>query len=486
MSAAGVSKRGKGRPRKEVNAIDSAVKVQREKNRQAQSLFRARRRATEVENELRISQLEKTVERMGDTFLTLVNHVVRSNQKRKDLELAERLQESINTFLTLAASSSDQGGDSINTRNHGDIRQPTLQGVRNPGNEERAGLAAFVEDTSSSQQVSASSAWNPQNSGKLWNLRDQFDPPPFMFSERIGPPANLLGNGWTGGLPFPHKSTLGQAVGHPVTQSMSTLIIQATLYYVYYILLEANDPSRSDAAMSIFRYALKSHSRDELLSNIRWFLGPGQRETYRLGIAEFQILNTQGRDKFPMLNPAVYSHALSDIWVQKQHSSSLDQTLLNASGVESYLLQRGLRRITHDILEIDLEQHDSYREVQPETKSTRTPNLINANVFFPTVPEGGSRVAAIPTQRAHTTRTQFLRAKPEGKSAIVLNVSSRAAHMRFPRHGWSGYSGSKLGQARIFEHIRFKHPEVRFINYHPGSVQSDGFIRSGASQPQLA
>ncbi|KAL7945474.1 hypothetical protein V8C42DRAFT_323252 [Trichoderma barbatum] len=78
---------------------------------------------------------------------------------------------------------------------------------------------------------------------------------------------------------------------------------------------------------------------------------------------------------------------------------------------------------------------------------------------------------------------QFLRAKPEGKNAIVLNVSTLAAHMRFPLHGWSGYTGSKLGQARIFEHIRYEHPDVRFINCHPGSIESDGFTKSGASEP---
>lgn len=82
-----------------------------------------------------------------------------------------------------------------------------------------------------------------------------------------------------------------------------------------------------------------------------------------------------------------------------------------------------------------------------------------------------------------TVTQQFLRAKPEGKSAIVLNVSTLSIHMRFPLHGWSGYTGSKLGQARIFEHIRFEHPEVRFINCHPGCIESDGFTKSGAAAP---
>ncbi|KAK3353796.1 hypothetical protein B0T25DRAFT_581489 [Lasiosphaeria hispida] len=75
------------------------------------------------------------------------------------------------------------------------------------------------------------------------------------------------------------------------------------------------------------------------------------------------------------------------------------------------------------------------------------------------------------------------RAGQTGEKAVVLNVSSMAAHMRFPLTAWSGYNGSKMGQARIFESLRFEHPDVRFINIHPGQIESDGFTASGAPLP---
>ncbi|KFY94153.1 hypothetical protein V498_04020 [Pseudogymnoascus sp. VKM F-4517 (FW-2822)] len=78
---------------------------------------------------------------------------------------------------------------------------------------------------------------------------------------------------------------------------------------------------------------------------------------------------------------------------------------------------------------------------------------------------------------------QFLKALDRPKNAIVLNVVSAAAHIRFPLSGWSGYSASKLAQARVFEYIRFEHPDVRFINVHPGVVDTDGFKRCGAAVP---
>ena len=77
----------------------------------------------------------------------------------------------------------------------------------------------------------------------------------------------------------------------------------------------------------------------------------------------------------------------------------------------------------------------------------------------------------------------FLQSLKPGQNAIVLNVSSFAAHMRFPLIGWSGYNGSKMAQARIFENIRFEHTDVRFVNIHPGCLDTDGFTRSGAPAP---
>ncbi|KFY34067.1 hypothetical protein V494_07087 [Pseudogymnoascus sp. VKM F-4513 (FW-928)] len=78
---------------------------------------------------------------------------------------------------------------------------------------------------------------------------------------------------------------------------------------------------------------------------------------------------------------------------------------------------------------------------------------------------------------------QFLKAPSRPKNPTVINVVSMAAHTRFPVSGWSGYGTSKMAQARILEHIRFEHPDVRFINAHPGLVDTDGFARCGAPVP---
>jgi len=78
---------------------------------------------------------------------------------------------------------------------------------------------------------------------------------------------------------------------------------------------------------------------------------------------------------------------------------------------------------------------------------------------------------------------KFLQTKAVPKDAVLLNVSSMAAHMRFPLTGWAWYNGSKLAQVRLFENIRIDHHDIRFINVHPGNNESDGFTCSGASVP---
>ncbi|KAJ9136857.1 hypothetical protein NKR23_g9492 [Pleurostoma richardsiae] len=75
---------------------------------------------------------------------------------------------------------------------------------------------------------------------------------------------------------------------------------------------------------------------------------------------------------------------------------------------------------------------------------------------------------------------KLLRAKGQDRSAVVLNVFTMNTHVHFPLLGWSGYPASKMAQLRFFGTVRFEHLEVRFVSIYPGSVQTDGFGKTGA------
>ncbi|KAL7940641.1 hypothetical protein V8C42DRAFT_336944 [Trichoderma barbatum] len=66
---------------------------------------------------------------------------------------------------------------------------------------------------------------------------------------------------------------------------------------------------------------------------------------------------------------------------QKTHNSSIHQTILNASGVETNLLSRGARKITTDMLKIELEPLVESSEVKRETSLAMQFNLLNGDLF---------------------------------------------------------------------------------------------------------
>lgn len=72
---------------------------------------------------------------------------------------------------------------------------------------------------------------------------------------------------------------------------------------------------------------------------------------------------------------------------------------------------------------------------------------------------------------------QFLKSASPG--GVFVNISAAAAHINPSLPGFSGYSGSKIGAARVVETLQLEHPGFRFYNVHPGVVESDMLIKSG-------
>lgn len=73
---------------------------------------------------------------------------------------------------------------------------------------------------------------------------------------------------------------------------------------------------------------------------------------------------------------------------------------------------------------------------------------------------------------------QFL-ASARGPGAVFVNISAGAAHINPTLAHFSGYSGSKIGAARVVETLQLENPDFRFYNVHPGIVASDMLTKSG-------
>jgi NAD(P)-dependent dehydrogenase (short-subunit alcohol dehydrogenase family) len=66
------------------------------------------------------------------------------------------------------------------------------------------------------------------------------------------------------------------------------------------------------------------------------------------------------------------------------------------------------------------------------------------------------------------------------KGATVINITSGAAHIPYIP-GYSGYSASKLGFAKIMEYVQYenKERELRVFNLQPGAVETDMTRKAG-------
>lgn len=70
--------------------------------------------------------------------------------------------------------------------------------------------------------------------------------------------------------------------------------------------------------------------------------------------------------------------------------------------------------------------------------------------------------------------------KVASENAVLINVSSGVAHIRYMTPGAS-YAGSKVAGVRLMDHIAVENPHLRVYNLQPGVIQSGMSHKSGLS-----
>jgi hypothetical protein len=196
---------------------------------------------------------------------------------------------------------------------------------------------------------------------------------PESFSKQDNPKlsfeSNIFGNGWgdrvaTAFLDLP----TGPQPGFD-DFPLGFKIIHSTLQLAYHALFGSpNMPP--GAARRLFGYSLRYHPRDEILFNIRWFLGPGYLEMYRLGNISYgggnfaHVFKAAAREHIGELNLAVDADALQNEGVGDPQNSPF----MNANAVEGYLRSRGIRYINADVVELSMPQrHLHYSDQLSDT-----------------------------------------------------------------------------------------------------------------------
>ena len=349
----------RGRPRKAEDGEDELIKVRcsaeetrsreltiaqkrRARNREAQLVFRVRKQAVQQSQEQHIRRLEETIQRISSAFLGLADTMLQSDTAITDPSLMEELGRTTENIADLARSLDD--GQESETSPAAEV--PTV---------DEAATATTV--TSAPPSIDSRSA-GPTTGVLVTHA-------PILNT-------NIFGNGWFGQVAsnFPH---LAECTVTPLPSvsdfPLAVKIIIATIHIGYQALFETiqlpGDSSRM-IVNRVFNYSLRYHSAEEIMFNLRWFLGPGQQETHRLGNISFvtgpfahiyrEALKSHRR--VGEFVPAIDDDAFREVAPAREAVSESvvvtdEDAYVNANAVERYLWEKGIWFVGNDdIIEV--------------------------------------------------------------------------------------------------------------------------------------
>lgn len=368
----------------------------------------------------RIYHLEATLEKLGNTFIQLADELLGSSLPNVDPALGHKIHLSLQNALSLikenvdATASSDMAersntlppqqqeaaadftdADSIHEH------RGRVEGLHNHAElciEPRAGNLLISDATTAHHQSIIGDILANSEPSNCFNLSS----------------ANVFGNGWMQVPRVLESLNSHGSVNQSRQVSMSLMVVSSALYYAYRSLHESSDPSNP-----IFRYALNIHTREELLFNLRWFLGPGNSEMHRLTSVTFNTLPLNWPSEVPSLQPMIDSEIISDVDGLKPNHPANEGAFLNADQVTSYLNLESLRYVRDDVLEltIDDSNYGGFGSGLSGEYSKIPSCFLNADLFFPSA--AGERSSRDDVSMTMRKSSIFI-----SKSVLFKNVSN--------------------------------------------------------------
>lgn len=394
--------------------------VRREKNRQSQRLFHARRVTELARHATRINHLEATLEKLGNTFIQLADELLGSSLPNVDPALGHKIHLSLQNALSLIKENADAAA-SFDMAERSSTLPPQQQEVAVDSKEANSihaprgrvrGLHNHTElcIESRAENIPISDATTAHHQSTSRNIFVNYEPSNFFSLSS----ANVFGNGWMQVPRVIESLNWHGSVNQSRQVSMSLMVVSSALHYAYRSLLESVDSSNP-----IFRYALNIHPREELLFNLRWFLGPGNGEMYRLASVTFNTLPLNWPSEVPSLQPMIDSEIISDVNGLAPNHPANEGAFLNADQVTSYLNLESLRYVRDDVLEliIDDSNYGGFGSGLSGEYSKISPCFLNADLFFPSA--AGERSSRDDISMAMRKSSIFI-----SKSALFKNVSS--------------------------------------------------------------
>jgi hypothetical protein len=355
-------------------ANHTILQTRRTRMRRAQKDFRTRRRAAQEAQERRLSTQDRIIEQMATTFMEFADFVLRSDSLRSDTFTVQKLRETMERFVSLGHIPSNAPGWETTLTSESDAVEDVKAYEQRPfhvdSDGEKLATADGSHNTIPVPQISDADdivGSSMIDADSLPSSSVFF--PPSEHHEKTShelsivadyPPLNrnIFGNGWLNQLPTSFNELRDQPRLFKVdTHPFAIKLLQYTLSMAYYALSSDMD-SLAGIGQHMFRFALPFHSKEELLFNLRWFLGPGNQEIARLSYVSYgDTLGTAFQSAYPLsqhlLLPAVDTYALDTSMMNERDDISIrSRPFWNAQDVERYLPEKGARFVDPNTIEI--------------------------------------------------------------------------------------------------------------------------------------
>ncbi|KAF7561460.1 hypothetical protein G7046_g2685 [Stylonectria norvegica] len=371
---------------------DAALKARRERNRQAQNVFRKRRQAAEAAQGQRLRRLEEVVEEMSSVFMSFVDEMLQTEAVKKDSGLVGSLRRSTARILTLVnevVGPEEEDPNKVDedpSQDHEDVREDMV-------------LDAHVEAEMPETKMAASSASPPSYSSPsslpsaesverdiMWEHEPSNQPlqlyskafeakTPLEVSILTGSPLpvslddlytkppplspQIFGDGWSTVRlppppPYPYAARAEDWDPQPplAPESFAFRLAKASLATAYLVLSRTQHPPIPlSEEHRIFGSSLQYRSREDLLVKLRWLLGPGTQDIYRVANMPY---GRYGEHLFSRDDLSPEFDGLKTPDIPPAGQSPAVTRFLSVVGVEKQLLALGARIVDAETLELNI------------------------------------------------------------------------------------------------------------------------------------
>ncbi|KXH32281.1 hypothetical protein CSIM01_05703 [Colletotrichum simmondsii] len=354
-------RRGRKSPTSD-DADDDVRKTRRERNREAQQVFRKRRQAADVAQKQRIERLENVVENMTILFIDLFDEVIGNKGVLKQKEdLLALVQDSAMQLKTMVQPITDSDNDNDDSN---------LNSVATPSTNIHERTSDLTSASSSQKSPLKQNAGAPDRLGPFKGNTDGV----VDGSPTDAMPASAHG-GHLESSRMPHIQT---TKSNRPSQAFCLQLLEATLSQACLILAGCLPVSPVDF-QSIFGVTLQYRTREEQLNQVRCLLGSDSEKRLAAGMPPRES-GRGWRDQHSLqLGFGLVAEYEADV----VHGNDLPPGFLTALQVQKQLQRLGARKRGSNTLEVSItsvEEPDVTARVFASSLYGRTPQTTDFGI----------------------------------------------------------------------------------------------------------